>query len=51
MFQTGVDVALNIDQFAVSRDGKRFLLRRPEVATDREEIQLIVNWPELLKRQ
>jgi hypothetical protein len=51
VFQTGVDVALNIDQFAVSRDGKRFLLRRPEVATDREEIQLIVNWPELLKRQ
>ena len=51
MFQTGVDVALNVDQYAVSRDGKRFLLRRPEVATGREEIQLIVNWPELLKRQ
>jgi serine/threonine protein kinase len=51
VLQTGVDVALNIDQFAVSRDGKRFLLRRPEIATDREEIQLIVNWPELLKRQ
>ena len=51
MFQTGVDVALNVDQYAVSRDGKRFLLRRPEIATEREEIQLIVNWPSMLKRQ
>jgi Tol biopolymer transport system component len=51
VFQTGVDVALNVDQYAVSRDGKRFLLRRPEVKATREEIQLIVNWPKLLKSQ
>jgi hypothetical protein len=51
IFQTGVDVALNVDQYAVSRDGKRFLLRRPEVKAGREEIQLIVNWPKLLKSQ
>lgn len=51
MFQTGVDVALNVDQYAVSRDGKRFLLRRPQVETGREEIQIIVNWPKLLKGQ
>jgi hypothetical protein len=44
-------VLTNVDQYAVSRDGKRFVLRRPEVTTEREEIQLIVNWPRLLKGQ
>jgi Tol biopolymer transport system component len=51
VFQTGVDVLTNVDQYAVSRDGERFVLRRPEVTTEREEIQLIVNWPRLLKGQ
>ena len=49
MFQTGVDVLPNVDQFAVSRDGKRFMLRRPQAASERQEIQLIVNWPSMLK--
>ena len=30
LFQTGLSVTLNLDQFGVSRDGRRFLIRRPE---------------------
>jgi len=51
LFQTGISVSLGVDQYAVSRDGKRFLLRRPqEQASTREEIQIIVNWPALLNK-
>ena len=49
LFQTGLSVTLNLDQFAVSRDGQRFLIRRPEEAVAKDEIRIIVNWPELLK--
>jgi hypothetical protein len=38
-----------VDQFDVGRQGKRFLLRRPS-ATLPDELQVIVNWPELLKK-
>jgi len=49
LFQTGLSVTLNLDQFSVSRDGRRFLIRRPEENVTRDEIQIIVNWPELLR--
>ena len=49
LFQTGLAVSLNLDQYAVGREGKRFLIRRPEDTIARDEIQIIVNWPELLK--
>jgi hypothetical protein len=49
LFQTGIRVVLNLDQFAVSRDGTRFLLRRPESGAATEDIRVIVNWPALLK--
>jgi hypothetical protein len=49
LFPTGLTVSLTLDQYAVSSDGKRFLIRRPEVTVAQDEIRLIVNWPELLK--
>ena len=49
LFQTGLSVTLNLDQFAVGRDGQRFLIRRPEETVAKDEIRIIVNWPELLK--
>ena len=49
LFQTGLAVTLNLDQFAVSRDGQRFLIRRPEENVAKDEIRIIVNWPELLR--
>jgi hypothetical protein len=53
LFETGLNVALNLDQYAVSRDGRRFLLSVPaDVAGDVEPTRIIVveNWHEELKR-
>ena len=50
VFQTGISVAMNLDQYAVGRDGSRFLVRRPEETVIKDEIRVIVNWPALLER-
>jgi hypothetical protein len=52
LFQTGIQVATGVDQYAVSRDGKRFLIRRADEAAgdDQNQIHVIVNWPGLLGR-
>ena len=47
LFNTGMVLASNIDQFAPSADGSRFLLRRP-VASAGTDLHVIVNWPRLL---
>jgi hypothetical protein len=52
LFETGIQVLQGFDQFAVNRDGTRFLIRRLD---DREtmmqnRLQVIVNWPGLLKK-
>ena len=50
LFDTGLEMASNIDQFLPNRDGTRFLLRRPRGNTGGVELQVIVNWPTLLKQ-
>jgi hypothetical protein len=50
LFQTKLVVAPNIDQFAVSTDGTRFLLRRPVSAEATSQLNVIVNWPSLARR-
>jgi eukaryotic-like serine/threonine-protein kinase len=50
VFETGLEMASNIDQYAPSADGKRFLLRRPRGGAGGVELQVIVNWPTLLKQ-
>jgi Tol biopolymer transport system component len=51
LFETGLQVMPGLDQFAVSADGKRFLVRRPVETRSalRQQVEVIVNWPGLLK--
>jgi Tol biopolymer transport system component len=53
LFETGLQVQVGIDQFAVNKDGTRFLVRRPDEATDASlnQLHVIVNWPGLLKSE
>jgi hypothetical protein len=40
-----------VDQYRVNPDGTRFLLRRPdEAAAALDSMEVIVNWPGLLKK-
>ena len=45
LFQTGIKVRPLWNQYGVTADGQRFLTVKPE---EEEQIELIVNWPELL---
>ncbi len=47
LFPTGIDVNPLWNQYAVTAEGQRFLTVVPE---EREQIELIINWPELLRR-
>jgi dipeptidyl aminopeptidase/acylaminoacyl peptidase len=51
LFDAGLQVQVGLDQYAVNRDGTRFLVRRPEegYAEPLRRIDVIVNWPALLK--
>jgi hypothetical protein len=41
-------MASNLDQFAVTADGTRFLLRRPASVQTTSQLNVIVNWPSLI---
>ena len=49
LFDTQIEVLSNVDQFAVSADGSRFLLRRPVDLRTQDDPQVILNWQSLLK--
>jgi hypothetical protein len=49
LFATGLAVSGAIDQYAVNADGSRFLLRRPQSTIGAEQLNVIVNWPALLR--
>ena len=46
LFQTGIGVNPLWNQYCVTADGQRFLTIEPD---EREQIELIVNWRELLR--
>jgi hypothetical protein len=54
LFETGLaDVFPNLDQYAVTRDGQRFLVARPvdtQDGSDGPRIVVVENWTEELKR-
>jgi len=51
LFETGLLVSTVVDQYRVSPDGSRFLLRRPdETAAALDSLEVIVNWPGLLEK-
>ena len=52
LFETGLQVATGTDQYAVNKDGTRFLVRRPDESDEGalNHLDVIVNWPGLLKR-
>jgi Tol biopolymer transport system component len=41
---------LDVDEFAVSADGQRFLVKRPATEDERQQIHVLLNWPSLLER-
>ena len=51
LFNTGLAMSPNIDQYAPNANGTRFLLRRPQAADDTAQLNVIVNWPSLVSRQ
>ena len=53
LFATGLQVTPGVDQYRVSKDGTRFLFRRPDeaAAASLNHLNVIVNWPALLARR
>ena len=51
LFETGLQVNTGFDQYAVNKDGTRFLIRRPDQAAMAalNYLNVIINWPGLLK--
>jgi WD40 repeat protein len=49
LFRTDLDVSPINDQFAVSGDGKRFLIRRAVGGSSQSPVNVVLNWRELLK--
>jgi serine/threonine protein kinase len=49
LFQTRIRVAPNYDQYAVTANGKEFILMEPEMEL-RQSLQVILNWPSLLRK-
>ncbi|MFN2444280.1 MAG: TolB family protein [Vicinamibacterales bacterium] len=52
LFRTTLQPSSAVDQFTVSNDGQRFVLRRPvgELGTDQAPLSVIVNWRGLAER-
>jgi eukaryotic-like serine/threonine-protein kinase len=48
LFDAGVEMTANMDQYAPNDAGTRFLLRRPRGTAGGVELHVIVNWPTLL---
>ena len=50
LFDTELNVAPTLDQYAVTADGQRFLLLKPAVVSSTSPFTVILNWPALLKK-
>jgi hypothetical protein len=50
LFQTKLVVSPFLDQYAVSADGRRFLVNVPFDAPEELSINVVVNWQALLKK-
>jgi len=48
LFQTGITPSPNIEQYAASADGQRFLILKPVDNKNRNSIGVVLNWPALL---
>jgi len=48
LFQTGITPSANIEQYAASADGQRFLILKPVDNRIRNSIGVVLNWPALL---
>jgi eukaryotic-like serine/threonine-protein kinase len=48
LFRTGIQPATDVEQYAASRDGQRFLLLKVVDATNRSSIGVVLNWPMLM---
>ena len=50
LFQTGVSRASVGRQYAVTKDGKRFLITRTRQPADPPVVTVVVNWPASVQR-
>jgi DNA-binding winged helix-turn-helix (wHTH) protein/Tol biopolymer transport system component len=48
LFRTGIEPAPNVEQYAASRDGQRFLFLKVVDDRNRSSIGVVLNWPALL---
>ena len=48
LFEMGAVGATN--SFGVAKDGQSFLINRPATGSDAKTIEVVMNWPALLKR-
>lgn len=49
LFDARISINPRADHYAVTRDGQRFLLKRPLGRGTRDPWAIIVNWPRLLR--
>jgi hypothetical protein len=49
LFHTGISAGPDIDQYAVTADGQRFLILKPSRATDAAPVTIVLNWTAELK--
>ena len=50
LFDTGLFVDPTLDHYAVTPDGKRFLILKPVAGSATKPINVILNWTTLLKK-
>ena len=50
LFQTGLSVSTATDQYAVTRDGQKFLINNSLKTRDSSSIVIVTNWFEVLKK-
>ena len=50
LFDTGLNVDPNNDQYSVTPDGQHFLLLKPVAEAKSIPITVVLNWPSLLKK-
>jgi hypothetical protein len=50
LFHTGLTVVCTASQYAVTKDGQRFYTFQPESQASLNDLHVVLNWPQLLKK-
>ena len=50
LFHTGLTVVCTASQYAVTSDGQRFYTFQPEAQASLNDLYVVLNWPQMLKK-